>query len=118
MVKRASADIRERFRFAVKGRQEALGLTQGQFAGRAGIHRTDLSDIGRARATSDRMRPPVPKRVTAASSRLAPWGRFLTTGSVAGSRTTATGPCPECLKLAPGVLRARDSASEVAGFRS
>jgi hypothetical protein len=76
MVKRASADIRARFGFAFKERQEALGLTQGQFAERACIQRTDLSDIGRARATSDRMSPPIPKRVTDASSRLAPWGRF------------------------------------------
>ena len=47
MIKRASADIRARFGFAVKERQEALGLRPGQFAGRAGIHRTDLSDIER-----------------------------------------------------------------------
>jgi hypothetical protein len=51
MVNRASADILARFGFAVKERQEALGLTQGQFAERAGIHRTNLSDIGRACAT-------------------------------------------------------------------
>jgi hypothetical protein len=60
----------------VKKRHEALSLTLEQFAERAGIHRTDLSDIGRACAMSDRMRPPVPKRVTAASSRLPLWGRF------------------------------------------
>jgi hypothetical protein len=47
MVKRASADICARFGFAVTERQEALDLTQGQFAERAGIHRTDLSDIER-----------------------------------------------------------------------
>jgi hypothetical protein len=47
MVKRASADICAQFGFAVKGWQEAPGLTQEEFAGRAGIHRTDLSDIGR-----------------------------------------------------------------------
>ena len=47
MANRASADICAQFGFAVKERQEALGLTQGQFAERAGIHRTDLSDIER-----------------------------------------------------------------------
>jgi hypothetical protein len=76
MVKRASAEICARSGFAVKERQEALGLTQGHFAERAGIHRTDLSDIGRARAASDRMRPPIPRRVAAAPSSRAPWVRF------------------------------------------
>ena len=47
MGKRAKADIRERFGFAVKDRREALGLTQEEFAERAGIHRTYLSDIER-----------------------------------------------------------------------
>ncbi len=47
MGKRARADIRERFGFAVKDRREALGLTQEEFAERAGIHRTYLSDIER-----------------------------------------------------------------------
>ncbi len=37
----------ERFGFAVKDRREALGLTQEEFAERAGIHRTYLSDIER-----------------------------------------------------------------------
>ncbi len=76
MVKRARADIRERFGFAVKERQRGAGPDAGGVRRGPGIHRTDLSDIGRARATSDRMRLPVPKRVTAAPSRLAPWGRF------------------------------------------
>jgi len=47
MGKLAKADIRERFGFAVKDRREALGLTQEEFAERAGIHRTYLSDIER-----------------------------------------------------------------------
>ncbi len=47
MGKRARADIRERFGFAVKDRREALGLTQEEFSERAGIHRTYLSDIER-----------------------------------------------------------------------
>ena len=47
MGKRAKADIRERFSFAVKDRRETLGLTQEEFAERAGIHRTYLSDIER-----------------------------------------------------------------------
>ena len=47
MGKRAKADIRERFGFAVKDRWEALGLTQEAFAELAGIHRTYLSDIER-----------------------------------------------------------------------
>ena len=55
MGKRSRPDIREQF--AVNDRQEALGLTQGKLAAWAGIHRTYLSDIGRARTTSDRMRP-------------------------------------------------------------
>ncbi len=45
--KRATPDIRERFGFAVKSRREALGLTQEDLAGRAGIHRTYLSDVER-----------------------------------------------------------------------
>jgi transcriptional regulator with XRE-family HTH domain len=40
-------DIRERFGFAVKARREELGLTQEDLAGKAGIHRTYLSDIER-----------------------------------------------------------------------
>lgn len=47
MGEAARADIRERFGFAVKDRREALGLTQEEFAARAGIHRTYLSDIER-----------------------------------------------------------------------
>jgi transcriptional regulator with XRE-family HTH domain len=47
MGKRARPDIRERFGFADKDRREALGLTQEEFAARAGIHRTYLSDIER-----------------------------------------------------------------------
>src|SRR4051794_32906623 len=47
MAKRARPDIRERIGFAVKERREALGLTQEEFAERAGIHRTYLSDIER-----------------------------------------------------------------------
>lgn len=47
MKKGSSPDIRERFGFAVKDRREALGWTQEEFAERAGIHRTYLSDIER-----------------------------------------------------------------------
>jgi transcriptional regulator with XRE-family HTH domain len=47
MTKRPGPDIRERFGFAVKDRREALGWTQEEFAERAGIHRTYLSDIER-----------------------------------------------------------------------
>jgi transcriptional regulator with XRE-family HTH domain len=47
MGKGVRPDIRERFGFAVKDRREALGLTQEEFAERAGIHRTYLSDIER-----------------------------------------------------------------------
>ena len=47
MGKGAKPDIRVRFGFAVKDRREALGLTQEEFAERAGIHRTYLSDIER-----------------------------------------------------------------------
>jgi transcriptional regulator with XRE-family HTH domain len=45
--RRARADIRERFGFAVKLRREELGLTQEELAHRAGIHRTYLSDVER-----------------------------------------------------------------------
>ena len=47
MGKRARPDIPERFGFAVKDRREAPGLTREEFAARAGIHRTYLSDIER-----------------------------------------------------------------------
>lgn len=47
MKKRAKPDIRERFGFAVRCRREELDLTQEEFAERAGIHRTYLSDIER-----------------------------------------------------------------------
>jgi hypothetical protein len=47
MVKRVSADTCAQFGFAVTDRREVPGLKQGQFAERAGIHRTDLSDIER-----------------------------------------------------------------------
>ena len=47
MRKRAKPDIRERFGFAVRTRREELDLTQEEFAERAGIHRTYLSDIER-----------------------------------------------------------------------
>jgi transcriptional regulator with XRE-family HTH domain len=45
--RRAKEDIRERFGFAVKLRREELSLTQEDLAGKAGIHRTYLSDIER-----------------------------------------------------------------------
>jgi len=45
--RRSSADIRERFGFAVKVRREELGLTQEDLAHTAGIHRTYLSDVER-----------------------------------------------------------------------
>ena len=47
MKKKGKSDIRERFGFAVKTRREELDLTQEDLAGRAGIHRTYLSDIER-----------------------------------------------------------------------
>lgn len=45
--KRATADIREKFGFAVKIRREDLGLTQEVLADKARIHRTYLSDVER-----------------------------------------------------------------------
>lgn len=45
--KRATADIREKFGFAVKGRREELELTQEDLAEKARIHRTYLSDVER-----------------------------------------------------------------------
>ena len=45
--RRPTLDVRERFGFAVRGRREALGLTQEELAHRAAIHRTYLSDIER-----------------------------------------------------------------------
>lgn len=45
--RRHSADIRERFGFAVKLRREELGLTQEDLAHKARIHRTYLSDVER-----------------------------------------------------------------------
>ena len=47
MKKRAKAEIRERFGFAVKRRREDLGLTQEDLADKARIHRTYLSDVER-----------------------------------------------------------------------
>ena len=47
MRKRPTHDIRERFGFAVKTRRESLALTQEDFAEKAHIHRTYLSDIER-----------------------------------------------------------------------
>lgn len=47
MRKRSQPDIRERFGFAVRCRREELGLTQEEFAERAHINRTYLSDIER-----------------------------------------------------------------------
>jgi transcriptional regulator with XRE-family HTH domain len=47
MRKRGKADIRERFGFIVRARREELGWTQEEFAARARIHRTYVSDIER-----------------------------------------------------------------------
>jgi ribosome-binding protein aMBF1 (putative translation factor) len=47
MKKRAKPDVRERFGFAVKSGRETLDLTQEEFADRARIHRTYLSDVER-----------------------------------------------------------------------
>jgi transcriptional regulator with XRE-family HTH domain len=47
MKKRATADIRERFGYAVKLRREGLGMTQEDLAEKARIHRTYLSDVER-----------------------------------------------------------------------
>ena len=43
--RRGTADIRERFGFAVRGRREELGLAQEELAEEAAIRRTHLSDI-------------------------------------------------------------------------
>jgi transcriptional regulator with XRE-family HTH domain len=45
--RRSTADIRERFGYAVKLRREELGLTQEDLADKASIHRTYLSDVER-----------------------------------------------------------------------
>ena len=45
--KRSALDIRERFGDGVRARREELDLTQEDLAGKAGIHRTYLSDIER-----------------------------------------------------------------------
>jgi transcriptional regulator with XRE-family HTH domain len=45
--RRERPDVRERFGYAVQARREALGLTQEELAGRAGIHRTCHSDVER-----------------------------------------------------------------------
>jgi transcriptional regulator with XRE-family HTH domain len=45
--RRARADVRERFGYAIKSRRDELGLTQEDLAHAAGIHRTYLSDIER-----------------------------------------------------------------------
>jgi len=47
MKRRGKGDVRERFGFAVRARREELALTQEELAGRAGIHRTYLSDCER-----------------------------------------------------------------------
>ena len=45
--RRGTADVRERFGYAVRERREELGLTQEGLADKAGVHRTYLSDIER-----------------------------------------------------------------------
>ncbi len=45
--RRTPPGIQERFGTAVKFRREELKLTQEDLAGRAGIHRTYLSDVER-----------------------------------------------------------------------
>jgi transcriptional regulator with XRE-family HTH domain len=45
--RRARADVRERFGYAVKVRRDELGLTQEDLAHRTNIHRTYLSDVER-----------------------------------------------------------------------
>jgi transcriptional regulator with XRE-family HTH domain len=45
--RRRRPGIQERFGFAIRGRREALNLTQEDLAEKAGIHRTYLSDIER-----------------------------------------------------------------------
>lgn len=47
MGKAVRHDVRERFGFAVKTRRESLGMTQEEFADKAGIHRTYVSDLER-----------------------------------------------------------------------
>ncbi len=73
------------------------------------------SDIGRARATSDRMRPPVPKRVTAASSRLAPWGRFPHFSGRRRFEDDRDGSVAGMFHTGAGRVASRGLASDVAG---
>ena len=47
MKKGSKSSIRERFGFAIKRRREELNMTQEEFAERAGIHRTYVSDVER-----------------------------------------------------------------------
>jgi transcriptional regulator with XRE-family HTH domain len=47
--RRGTPDIRERFGDALRKRREQLALTQEEFAERARIHRTYLSDVERGR---------------------------------------------------------------------
>ena len=47
MDRKGQPDIRERFGSAVRDRREAPGLTREEFAERAGLHRTYLSDVER-----------------------------------------------------------------------
>ena len=46
-MEEARPGIRAQFGFAVTDRREAPGLTREEFAERAGIHRTYLSDVER-----------------------------------------------------------------------
>jgi len=47
MKRKGQSDIRERFGLAVKTRREELAWTQEDLAGKAGLHRTYLSDCER-----------------------------------------------------------------------
>lgn len=47
MKRKGKSDIRERFGLAVKTRREELEWTQEDLAGKAGLHRTYLSDCER-----------------------------------------------------------------------
>jgi len=117
-VEGARPGIRAQFGFAVTDRREAPGLTREEFAARAGIHRTYLSDIERGPRNVRSYEAPDPEKGDGSFIEACAVGPVpsLSVG-VAGSGSTAMGPFAGCLSLAPGELRPRDSASDVAGYR-
>ena len=117
MRKGTRPGIRAQFGFAVTDRREAPGLTREEFAARAGIHRTYLSDIERGPRNVRSYEAPDPEKGDGSFIEACAVGPVpsLSVG-VAGSRTTAMSPFAGCRTLAPGELRRRDSASDVAGY--